>query len=274
MKVPFTKMSGAGNDFVVVDNRQNVITRHAEFARRVCDRRWGIGADGILLVEPDKSEPYGMAYYNADGSYGGMCGNGGRCIALYAHMSGIAPASHTFRALDHVYQARIAGETVTLRMKDPSRMRKGLRISIPGHSMTGHFVDTGSPHVVVFVEDVDRGEVPLGALDVSGMGKAIRHHELFQPEGTNANFVEVTKESLCNIRTYERGVEAETLACGTGSIAAAVISSELKGLKPPVTVKPAGNVKLVVGFVKEGPSVRSVDLSGPAVVTFTGTIEI
>ena len=267
-------MSGAGNDFVVVDNRQNLITSHAEFARRVCDRRWGIGADGVLLVEPDKSEPYGMAYYNADGSYGGMCGNGGRCIALYAHQKGIAPAHHSFRALDHVYHARIEDKTVTLRMKDPKGLRNGLKIVTPGHTMTGHFIDTGSPHVVVFTQDLDTGTVPLEEIDVTGIGRVVRNHELFRPEGTNVNFVQLEEGNACVVRTYERGVEAETLACGTGSIAVAVVCSELKGLEPPITVRTSSKMDLIIGFSRSGDRMTNVELKGAAMVTFQGTIEI
>jgi len=274
MTIPFTKMSGAGNDFVVVDNRSNLVTDHSGFARRVCDRRWGIGADGLLLVEPDKSEAYGMAYYNADGSYGGMCGNGGRCIALYAVLEKIAPARHTFRALDHVYSAVVEGDQVRVRMKDPKALRKGLTITVAGHTMTGHFVDTGSPHVVVFVEDLDGGKFRLGEIDVEGIGREVRHHELFQPHGTNVNFVQVEQGSLCSVRTYERGVEAETLACGTGSIATAVIAAALKGLKAPVTIRPKGERELTVNFRASGGAVSGVELCGPAVVTFQGTIEI
>lgn len=274
MTIPFTKMSGAGNDFVVVDNRSNLVTDHSGFARRVCDRRWGIGADGVLLLEPDKSEAYGMAYYNADGSYGGMCGNGGRCIALYAVLKKIAPARHTFRALDYVYSAVVESDQVRIRMKDPKGLRKGLSISIPGHTMTGHFIDTGSPHVVVFVEDLDGGKLPLGEIDVEGIGRAVRHHELFQVDGTNVNFVQVGRDNSCSIRTYERGVESETLACGTGSIAAAVIAREFKGLKPPVRVHPKGERDLSVNFKVEPGAVTDVELCGPAVICFQGTIEI
>jgi diaminopimelate epimerase len=266
-------MSGAGNDFVVVDNRENLITRHADFARRVCDRRWGIGADGVLLVEPDKSESYGMAYFNADGSYGGMCGNGGRCIALFAFQMGIAPAQHAFRALDHVYHARIDGQNVSLRMKDPKRIRQGLSISVPGHSMKGHFVDTGSPHVVVYAEDLDDGKLSLNEIDVPGIGRAVRYHELFEPEGTNVNFVYIDGKSHCEIRTYERGVEAETLACGTGSIASAVIGSIVKSMHAPITVRPASKRELRVSFMRENDSITQVELQGPAQVTFTGTIQ-
>ena len=274
MTIPFTKMSGAGNDFVVVDNRENLVTDHSGFARLVCDRRWGIGADGILLVEPDKSEAYGMAYYNADGSYGGMCGNGGRCIALYAVLEKIAPERHTFRALDHVYSAVVDGQIVRLGMKDPKGLRKGFSITIPGHRMTGHFIDTGSPHVVVFIEELDAGKLPLGEIDVDRIGPKIRYHELFQPDGTNVNFVHVAKDNLCYIRTYERGVEAETLACGTGSIASAVIASEVKGLKPPIRILPKSEHELWVDFKGAAGRITGVELRGPAVVTFRGTIEV
>ncbi len=266
-------MSGAGNDFVVVDNRQNLITDHADFALHVCDRRWGVGADGLLLVEPDKSESYGMAYFNADGSYGGMCGNGGRCIALFAHLRGIAKPEHTFRALDHVYKATVSEETVSLRMKDPKRFRKALRIEIPEHVMTGHFIDTGSPHVVIFVEDLDSGSMSLDQIPVSTIGPDVRRHELFRDEGTNVNFVYIDSNSRCNIRTYERGVEAETLACGTGSIAAALVASELKGLKSPVTVVPASGKLLSVKFTGRGEAAREIELTGPAVITFEGTYD-
>jgi diaminopimelate epimerase len=267
-------MSGAGNDFIVIDNRSLLISEQADFARRVCDRRWGVGADGILLLEPSQTEAYTMAYYNADGSHGGMCGNGGRCIALFALQSGIAPANHSFRALDYVYAAEIEGKYVSLKMKNPQGLRTGLKIHAAGHTMTGHFLDTGSPHVVVFVENLDKGTVPLDQVDVAVIGPALRHHSMFKPEGTNVNFVETDRFGLCKIRTYERGVEAETLACGTGSIAVAVIASRMKEIAPPVRIRAKSGEELTVNFRTAGEKVVDVELRGQAVVTFEGTVDL
>jgi diaminopimelate epimerase len=273
MRISFTKMSGAGNDFVVIDNRSRRLRDGRKAARILCDRRWGIGADGLLLLEKCRKAAYRMMYYNADGSYGGMCGNGGRCIARYAVLDDIAPRNHRFEALNHIYTASVKGTEVELTMKDPQRLRMKRTIRLAGKSLDVSQVDTGSPHVVVCCKSMGRG-ASLRKLDVAGLGKQIRYHQGFTPSGANVNFIERGKGNSLYIRTYERGVEAETLACGTGSIASAIIASRLWDLHSPVSVIPASGKILRVEFEDDGKNFANIRLVGPATVSFHGLFDL
>jgi len=274
MKISFTKMSGAGNDFVVIDNRSGIIVNGPEIARKLCDRRWGIGADGLLLVEKSRKAHYRMMYYNADGSYGGMCGNGGRCIAAFAVRHGLAPPRHSFEALKYIYRVHVGREEVTLWMKNPRELLTNVAISLEGKRQVVNFVDTGAPHAVVAVRDLKVRKRRLEDLDVVGLGRKLRSHRFFTSGGTNVNFIELKRRKSLKIRTYERGVENETLACGTGSIAAAVIAHELWGLEPPVKIVPQSHVPLWVNFEVEGDEIVNVSLRGPAEVIFEGKTEL
>lgn len=273
MKLSFTKMSGAGNDFVVIDNRAGFVRDGNELARRVCNRRWGIGADGLLLIEKSPVAAYKMMYYNADGSYGGMCGNGGRCISSYAAANSIAGTKHSFEALDHIYKAVVHGANVTLTMRDPKDMRMNLVLRTGASPLKGHFVDTGSPHVVVPISTSATRYGKFEEMPVTELGKKIRHHRLFEPEGTNVNFMQKDGSNALIMRTYERGVEAETLACGTGSIACAIIASRVWRMTPPITVIPPSGVKLVVDFKTNGLHYSNVRLTGEVKITFKGEID-
>ena len=273
MKIWFTKMSGAGNDFVIVDNRSKKIRNGPRAARILCDRRWGVGADGLLLLEKSRKADYRMLYFNADGSYGGMCGNGGRCIARYAAVNGIAPLRHRFEALDHIYAASVRGSEVSLTMKDPRGFKLRRRIRLRGKTIVISHVDTGSPHVVVPCDALGRRK-SLKTIDVVALGREIRFHSVFSPAGTNVNFIERAKGNSIRIRTYERGVEAETLACGTGSIASAIVASRLWKLKAPIVVIPESGRKLCVEFDDDGTKISKVCLAGPAVMSFYGVFSI
>ena len=273
MKIRFEKMSGAGNDFVVVDNRNGVVRDGAALARKICDRHWGVGADGLLLAEKSTVAAFRMMYFNADGSYGGMCGNGGRCMADYAVRKGIAPPKHEFDALDHVYSAQVEEGSVKLRMKDPSGLKRSFGLPVEGKLLPMTFVDTGSPHVVVLASKVTRKG--LDAVDVQGLGRTIRSHRRFKPAGVNVNFVELQGSSALRIRTYERGVEAETLACGTGSIAAGIVAHLDFGMATPVKIVPKGQRDLFVDFVVGADGgIFNVTLEGPAETVFEGEFEI
>lgn len=273
MKLSFTKMSGAGNDFVVIDNLTRLVQNANELARKVCDRRWGIGADGLLLIEESQIAVYRMMYYNADGSYGGMCGNGGRCISLYAVENAIAGVDHSFEALDHIYRASVHGTNVTLTMRDPKDIRMNLVLRGGANPLKGHFVNTGSPHVVIPLTVVKRLYGKLSEVPVAELGRKIRYHRLLQPEGANVNFMEKTSANSLSLRTYERGVEAETLACGTGSIASAIVASRIWKMTPPITVVPPSGVKLLVDFSTNGSTYSNVCLTGEAKITFKGEID-
>jgi diaminopimelate epimerase len=213
----FTKVTGAGNDFVLIDDRDRSLPLDpSALARLLCSRNFGVGADGVLVVLPSAKADFTMGYWNADGSTGGMCGNGGRCIARYAYERGIGGAEMRFEAFGHMYRAAVTPLGIRLQMKVPAGFRRGIPLARGSEVFTADYVNTGSPHAVVFVPDLE-------GIDVVGMGQWIRHHQEFAPEGVNANFVQVIDTNALRLRTYERGVEAETMACGTGSVAAALI---------------------------------------------------
>ncbi len=264
--ISFVKASGAGNDFVVIDNYDGHLELDkARLARVLCDRHFGIGADGLLILQHCATAHFQMQYYNADGSHGGMCGNGGRCIARFAYLKGLTPVEMRFQALEHIYEAEIVPEGVRLRMKNPRDYRKGLQADLGGGSFLCHYVDTGSPHAVVFVEHLD-------SIDVVKIGRALRFHRLFSPEGANINFLERQPGNAISIRTYERGVEAETLACGTGSVASAIVAVLERGLSFPVTVKARSGEDLLVDARQEGSTITNVYLQGSAHILFAGKI--
>jgi diaminopimelate epimerase len=264
--ISFVKASGAGNDFVVIDNYDGHLELdQTRLARALCDRHFGIGADGLLILQHCATAHFQMLYYNADGSHGGMCGNGGRCIARFAYLKGLAPARMRFQALEHIYEAEIVSEEVRLKMKDPVNYRKSLQTDLDGGSFLCHFVDTGSPHAVVVVDDLD-------SIDVVKTGRALRFHRLFSPEGANINFLDPQSGNTIAIRTYERGVETETLACGTGSVASAIVAVLEQGLSFPVTVKARSGEELIVDAQLEGSTITNVYLQGSARILFTGML--
>lgn len=257
MTIRFDKYQGAGNDFVIVDGRDNVLDPgDAGLVRRLCDRRFGVGADGLILILPSGRADYEMRYFNADGRLGSMCGNGGRCAAHCALRWRIAGPRQRFLAYDGLHEAEVAGDTVRLRLSDV----RGCR-TVEGH----YFLDTGSPHLVVFASGID-------GIDVAAEGRKWRWSPLFAPGGTNVNFVETTPEGLY-IRTFERGVEEETWACGTGVTASAIASAlRAHAAGGPVDVRTRGG-RLRVDFEIRGDLVTNVWLAGPAAFVFTGSIE-
>jgi len=266
-------MSGAGNDFIVIDNRSAMIVDGATLARKICDRHWGVGADGLLLLESSDKVSYRMMYYNADGSYGGMCGNGGRCIAMFAFQKKIAGKDHEFEALGHIYAASIVEEGVSLSMQDPVSISKIQYLSIGKKRIAYQFINTGSPHIVINITEFSKnGE--LDRLDVQRWGKLLRWQRNFAPAGTNVNFMRKLESGAIQLRTFERGVEAETLACGTGSIATAIIASKKWKLRPPITIIPTSKIPLIVEFDLNGSNIQNVKLRGPAVVTFAGNLDV
>ena len=273
MQITFTKMNGAGNDFVVLDNRDGryaALDRHA--IARLCDRHRGVGADGLLAVEPAKpgsDADFTFRYYNADGGEAEMCGNGARCFGKFARQFVAADRENvTFDTIAGRISAEFIGENVRIQLSEPWDFRLNLPLDLPGGQVTGHFVNTGVPHVVIVVADLE-------AVDVRGIGAALRYHPAFSPKGTNANFQQVIAPGEISIRTYERGVEDETLACGTGMVANALVHHILTGAPSPVRVQVRGGDWLDVGFVPRGPeSFHHVTLTGPADFTFTGTISL
>ena len=273
MLLHFYKMNGAGNDFIVIDNRDLSISLDAETIEALCDRHRGIGADGLLAVEPaEKGADYKFRYYNADGGEAEMCGNGARCFGRFtAHLADEVPDRVTFETIAGILAAEMVGENVRIAMSEPKNLKLDTGASVPGIDGPLHFVNTGVPHVVTFVP----GGEAFEELDVFTHGRTIRQHDAFAPAGTNANFATVLSPGHIEIRTYERGVEDETLACGTGMVASALIHHLLTGAPSPIKVDVAGGDTLMIGFEKTGASsFKNVTLTGPADFVFEGEIEI
>ncbi len=268
-KIPFFKMNGSGNDFIIINNRENIVENTVdisieEFVRRVCKRRESIGADGLILIEKDDNYDFRWRFFNNDGSEVEMCGNGSRCAARFAFLNGIAPLRMKFSTLAGVIEAEITGlNTVKVQLTKPKDYKD--EIKLEGIDMLASFIDTGVPHVVYFVDNVE-------IVNVKELGAKTRYHEYFKDEGTNANFAEIIDNHTIKIRTYERGVEDETLACGTGSTAAAVIAV-LKGkCESPVDVVTRSGKILKVYVYKNNDDIDRVYLEGDALLTYIGTM--
>jgi diaminopimelate epimerase len=264
----FTKMNGAGNDFILFDNRAGDIDLNRNQIAQLCDRHRGIGADGILLLEkPTNRTHFRMRYFNADGGEAEMCGNGARCFARFANKVGGQRAKISFETPAGVISAEMKGDLVTLRMTEPTDLRLGVGLPGAAENKTLHFINSGVPHVVIPVAKIDNA-------DVRRQGAAIRHHKMFSPNGTNVNFIEKRGPNKIAIRTYERGVEDETLACGTGIVASALVFAASEDCAGPVTVLARGGDELRVSFEKIGDQFRNVTLTGPAEFVFEGTIDL
>jgi len=266
--VRFAKMNGAGNDFVMIDNRAGDIHLNPAQIARICDRHRGIGADGILLLEKAlNGADFRMRYFNSDGGEAEMCGNGARCFARFAHKVAGAPGKIFFETPAGVIGAELHHELVTLHLSEPTDLRLNVALRVGDANKTAHFINSGVPHVVVPVAQLDD-------VDVRRDGAAIRHHEMFSPKGANVNFIEKRGSKNIAIRTYERGVENETLACGTGVVASALIFAATENAGGPIGVLVRGGSELTVGFKRAGDNFRDVTLTGPAEFVFEGTIEL
>ncbi len=264
-EVPFYKMVASGNDFVVIDNRRNVVAQPIPFTREICRSHTGVGADGVLLIENSKKADFKIRILNADGSEAEACGNGFRCTALLAHERLGLPKRQRFETLGGFVEAEVKGKSVRVRLAAPEGFKEREKIEVLGRELHYYFIRIGNPHVVIFVEG-------LPGLPVFEIGKEIRHHERFKPAGTNVNFVEVLGPQSVAVRTYERGVEQETLACGTGSTASGVVSCLVGHTRPPVKVRTSGGEMLTVDFKKAGDMIREVYLEGEAHFVFEGKL--
>ena len=268
MQLRFTKMDGAGNDFVMIDNRAGNVRLEPEQIVRICDRHRGVGADGILLLEPGgNGADFRMRYYNRDGGEAEMCGNGARCFARFAEKVAAARENISFQTPAGLIRAELSGELVKLNMSDPSDLRMNVQLEIGGEDTVVHYLNSGVPHAVVPVARVDM-------VDVASHGAKIRRHKMFSPKGANVNFLEKRGPKRIAIRTFERGVEGETLACGTGVVASALIFSALENASGPIAVLVRGGSELQVGFDRDADKFRDVTLTGPAEFVFEGEIEI
>lgn len=269
-EMEFWKLSGAGNDFVAVNNMDGKLPEEGrgELIASWCRRGMSIGADGALILEPatGPAAHFRMRYYNADGGEAETCGNGSRCIARFAYLQNVAPAQMTFETLAGNYDAQVLEDgEVRLHMTAAHGLQQKIQIDDTEFTGEVHFLNTGVPHVVTFVRD-------LQSTPVVRAGKHLRHHTEFAPAGTNANFAFVADDRTLHVRTYERGVEAETLACGTGCIASAIVAAQLGAVKSPVRVQTASGEFLTIGFEPTATGARDVSLQGSAHVVFRGYI--
>jgi diaminopimelate epimerase len=266
-RLPFYKMHGGGNDFVLIDHRARFIPEAEQpaLARRLCHRQVGVGADGLILIEASAAAHFRWRFYNADGSEPEMCGNGGRCAARFAVLSGIAPETLSFETVSGVIHAEVRGRRVKLALTGVGDFQLNQTIPLEEANVTGHFVRVGVPHLVVPVDDLE-------AAAVTEWGRLLRFHQMFQPAGANVNFVRFTGPKNLSIRTYERGVEDETLACGTGSVAAALVGACLGRLSSPVEVLTRGGEILTVFFHSQSGACREVYLEGDALVVYQGEL--
>jgi diaminopimelate epimerase len=265
----FTKMSGAGNDFIVVDNRSGKIKLSRDQVARLCDRHRGVGADGLFLWIPSTTGKADWAwdFYNSDGSSGEMCGNGARCFARYVQKHTQAPGSFSFETGAGIITASFQGEQVTVNLTEPENLKLDEKVPLSNGAQTIHSLNTGVPHAVMFVPDADKAMVLQ-------LGPEIRRHAHFAPKGTNVNFVQVLGPDRIRVRTYERGVENETLACGTGVSAAAMISARVHNFSSPVKVQVQSGEQLEVSFNQASGRFSDVRLTGPAEFVFEGRIEL
>ncbi|MDI6782669.1 MAG: diaminopimelate epimerase [bacterium] len=292
MNIPFSKFSGAGNDFIMIDNREQRITRDGiqvtgyavqpkkldleTFIIKVCKRGLSVGADGVILVEKSEVADFKMRYFNADGSEADTCGNGARCTARFAYLKGIALRKMRFETRAGIYDAEITEQdTIKVKMSDPGQPTLNILVAIKAGTLKTHFINTGVPHVVVFVSDIiemQKRPTILSDLDVFNLGRELRYHPEFQLAGTNVNFVKIENKQTLRIRTYERGVENETLACGTGSIASTIVAYRLGKMVSPVAVQTQGGSILKIYFEVSADKITNVYLEGDARFIYEGIL--
>lgn len=256
MELNFTKYHGTGNDFILIDNRDKRFPKRQEYIKQLCDRHFGIGADGLILLEDDPDSDFMMVYYNSDGKQSSMCGNGGRCIVHFANALGLIGAQTEFKAIDGLHQAQLINGQISLKMSDVSRVvKKG----------NDWILNTGSPHIVTLTEQLD-------GMDIKSAGAEIRYSEAFKEDGINVNFVRQIDDSTFRVRTYERGVENETLSCGTGvtAVALAMYSAGYTSSESVKILTEGGELR--IDFKSKNDKFEQVILTGPAKVVFKGTI--
>ena len=269
MLLEFTKMNGAGNDFIFLDNRAGNIRLTREQIIRLCDRHRGLGADGLMLLVPSRTGKADWAwdFYNSDGSTGEMCGNGARCFGRFVQRKAGTNGSFTFETEAGVITASFNGARVTVNLTKPRDLRLNEQVNLSIGTATIHSLNTGVPHAALFVPDADKAMV-------MSLGPEVRRHAHFGPRGTNVNFVQVLGPNHIRVRTFERGVEGETLACGTGVCASAMIAARVHSFLSPVKVQVQGGDTLEVSFRDSGQEFDDVRLTGPAEFVFEGRIEI
>jgi len=259
----FSKIVGAGNDFVIMDNRDNKIYKKKTFAKKICNRKFGVGADGLILLENSKRADFKMRIFNPDGSEAEMCGNGLRCLVRFIKEENILKTKEIkIETKAGIYYTQIDEDKIKIKMNIIGKPKMDIKISVKGENYTCYYLNTGVPHTVIFVKNIEK-------VKVEEIGPEIRYSEIFKPKGTNVDWVEVINQKSIRIRTYERGVEGETLACGTGIVAGAIISFLTGKISPPVNVIPASGEILKVYFSSD---LKEIFLEGKTNYIFKGII--
>jgi diaminopimelate epimerase len=277
-KIVFTKMSGTGNDFIFFDESKNPgLNITSEIVPKLCNRKNGIGADGVITIHNSDEYDFIMNYYNADGSTGSLCANGARCAILYASDSDrLKNGTAKFLSNNVEYSGEIlSNEDVKFNLNSAKKIKYNFKVKAANQLINSHFADTGSPHVVINIDDPENNFNFFDSLEnlpVESLGREIRCLPEFAPGGTNVNFIKI-RDGAVKIRSYERGVEAETLSCGTGSVAAALISYVTNDLRPPIKIFTKENENLFVNFDVENQKVKNISLTGTARIVFSGEIE-
>jgi len=264
--ITFYKFSGTGNDFIIIDNRKRIVEEKGlpDFVAKVCRRKMSVGADGLILIENSDIADFRWRFFNSDGSTAEMCGNGARCAARFAYMNGIAGTEMSFETLAGIISARIIADQVKIKMTDPGDIRD-YSIETENGSLSVSSINTGVPHAVIVTEDIESAQVLR-------QGREIRFHKAFAPAGTNVNFVSRQSEGSIANRTYERGVEDETLACGTGCVAAAIVTAYKTGTLSPIRVLTGSGGYLTVHYEQEKGRFFNVYLEGDARIIYKGEL--
>ena len=265
--ITFFKMSGSGNDFIIVDNREKVVNDNdlPGFIKRICRRKMSVGADGFILIEPSDKADFKWRFFNSDGSKAEMCGNGARCAARFAYVNGIAGENLSFETEAGVVSGHVKDDRAKVKMPDPVELRLDYSIELKSGPVSVCSVNTGVPHVVIMNKTIED-------INVFDFGREIRLHEAFAPAGTNVNFICQQEQGHLAIRTYERGVENETLACGTGSIAAALITSCKANWQSPITLLTRSGESLSIYFKKDGSVFNDIYLEGDARIIYSAQL--
>ncbi len=262
-KIDFYKMSGSGNDFIIIDNRNMVVNEAGltNFIASVCRRKMSVGADGLILIENADAVDFRWRFFNSDGSVAEMCGNGARCAARFAYLNGIAGSEMSFETKAGIVHAKVAKEQVKIKMPDPADLKTDYTLELEDSRLSVSSVNTGVPHVVVEADNIDD-------IGVVKMGREIRFHDVFAPAGTNVNFVCLQNDDIVAIRTYERGVEDETLACGTGAIACAIVMANKTKIKSPVKVMTRSGGHLYIYYKEKQGRFYDIYLEGDARIIY------
>ncbi|MBN1930025.1 MAG: diaminopimelate epimerase [Desulfobacterales bacterium] len=265
--INFFKLSGSGNDFIIIDNREKIVdeTDLPNFIAKICRRKMSVGADGLILVENSDKVDFKWRFYNSDGSKAEMCGNGARCVARFAYLNQIVGSKMSFETEAGIIAAQVTNDRVKINMPEPADLKLDYPIKLKGGPLTISSINTGVPHVIFLVDDIE-------AADVVKVGREIRYHELFAPAGTNVNFIYAQNDGRLANRTYERGVEDETLACGTGAVAAAIVMAAKFQKKSPLNILTRSGGYLTVHYKEKQGEFYDIYLEGDARIIYKGQL--